>query len=139
MDVRTLKGGALLFVTMLLSTACMSKSVDTVFPESGGNGAFACNGEQLKTRFIVNWEDGRTEVVKAENKTVFIENFLRPRLAFVRHVEFDRIIQLSPQSFQAEQIGTDSWGQDMVQAAAVWNQNVKGAGVKVGVVDAEVD
>lgn len=136
MDVRQILS-AVAF-TLLLS-ACGNKSAQTVFPESGSMDSSACSGQALSTRFIVQWEDGHFTTETAASKEDFITNFLEPQLDKIRYVEFDRLIE-SPEPIKTYATNfQDSWGQDMIGARQVWAQNIRGQGVKVGVVDSYVD
>jgi subtilisin family serine protease len=139
MDVRISWHTAGLFFALVSLAACSQKSASSVFAESVQS---ACAGAQIKNRFIVMWEDGHISVEHAENKEVFIEKFLEPNLAFVKHAEFDKRIYLHD-IVEASEIQTNldlsTWGQDIVEASAAWNQGVEGQGVKVGVVDAAID
>jgi subtilisin family serine protease len=133
---------AYFFSALIFLCACSNKSASTVFPESALGKDPPCTGEQIKTRFIVQWEDGHVTVVHSENRDVFMEKYLQPNVALIRHVEYDRRVTLRDQVQMVPQVTTfetNDWGHQIVQADAVWSQGVLGAGVKVGVVDAAVD
>ncbi len=120
-------------------SACGAKSANSVFPENGALDSSACRGQALKNKFIVQWEDGSFTTESAANAEEFKERFIKPQLESIRHVEYDRMIQMD-QSTALRAAGiTDSWGQDRIEARAVWAQGVYGQGVKVAVVDAYVD
>lgn len=124
---------------VLMLSACSEKSVDAVFPENGALDSSACRGQAIENRFIVQWEDGRFTTETATNATEFKETFVRPQLASIRHVEHDRLIQLTKAAEVRTEGFTDSWGQQLISAPALWNQGIYGQGVKVAVVDSFVD
>lgn len=137
MDVRQILS-AVAFT--LLFSACGNKSSSTVFPEkNGAMDSSACSGQSLSTRFIVQWEDGRFTTETAVDKDAFVRDFLEPNLEQVRYVEFDRVIQTSEPMKTYAPPFSDSWGQDIIGARAVWDQNFKGQGIKIGIVDSFVD
>ncbi|MFN7728815.1 MAG: S8 family peptidase [Bdellovibrio sp.] len=143
MDVRAFAKVSGLLISLLVIAACSQKSVSGTFPESS-NSAFACEGAKIENRFLVTWEDGLVTTETAENKSVFIEKFLKPRLEQIRYVEFDRPVWLNQEDSQlveseALTFSQTTWGQSIIEADAAWNQGVRGQGVKVGVVDAAVD
>jgi subtilisin family serine protease len=142
MDVKKcLWSSAFAVLSVFALSACGAKSASTVFPE--GDGALnssACMGQSIQNKFVVHWEDGHFSVETSANAETFKENFLKPQLEKIKFVEFDRRIQTDTQSGVREAANlTDSWGQTMVNAPAVWNQGVTGQGVLVAVVDAFVD
>lgn len=93
----------------------------------------------LKTRFLVQYTDGRVEVVEAENEAVFERDFLEPRLHEINRVEYDALVTLNNPTTYVETISADDWGQTMVHAEVAWNQGIYGQGVKVAVIDTAVD
>lgn len=142
MDVRLLTA---LSISALILTACSNtKKTEDVFPQySQGDGVLCSPQSLIKTKFIVNYEDGRMEVVHSENADVFVKKFLKPNIQAIKYVEYDQLIKLDdPSSFATEnQMGaaSDNWGSEKVHAEVAWNQGLYGAGVKVAVVDAAVD
>lgn len=131
MDVRSLLFGV---ATISILTACSGqKTSDTVFAQDA-----ACGAQSLEQRFVVSWEDGTFSVEKSPDKETFKREFVEPNLEKIRKVEADKIIQLETPVAHEEAAG-DSWGQDMIEAQAVWNAGFNGQGVIVGVVDSSVD
>jgi subtilisin family serine protease len=112
-----------------------------------------CQTQMLPTEFIVQWEDGRRTLERAENAAHFKEKFLSSRLQSIRHVEFNKRIQSfrteSNPELQAQdllaadpsipRIREEQWGVTRIEASAVWNQGFQGQGVRVAVVDSLVD
>lgn len=137
MDVsRSLLAVALIFA---LSACSNTKSADTVFPENGALDSSACMGQALQTRFIVQWEDGRFTTETAANAEDFKKNFIEPQLQDIKYVEHDRMLKLEAESIVRTNVMGDSWGQDMIQARALWAAGIKGQNIKVAVVDSYVD
>lgn len=133
----------ILFLSAILLSACaQNKSSDSVFPENTSSSS--CSTDTLlKNKFIVNYEDGRIEVVEMENREVFVRHFLEPKLDQIKHVEYDQLIVLDdPQSSTQLDITPNNsglWGPGKIQADSVWAEGIDGTGVLVGVVDAAVD
>lgn len=135
----------LLFFSVLFLVACENKkTVDDVAMYSSTDYA-TCPGQSLnKTQFIVTYEDGRVEVVHAENNQVLEKDFIEPNLQEIKRVEYDSKVSIaSIGQFSADDgvttQTTNDWGPEIIQADSAWNQGVFGAGVKVAVVDAAVD
>ncbi|HWU41970.1 MAG TPA: S8 family peptidase [Bdellovibrio sp.] len=124
----------------LVLSACGKKSAESVFSENGALDSSACLGLAVKNKFIVQWEDGKFSVESAKDADEFKEKFIKPNLENIRQVEFDRVIQLSqPTDVRESTVSSDTWGQNIIQANALWSQGIYGQNVKVAVVDAYVD
>lgn len=137
MDVQKVLSAA---ACILMLSACGAKSANSVFAENGTMDASACMGQAVKSKFIVQWEDGHFSVESAKDADEFKEKFIKPNLENIKQVEYDRVIQLDRSGdVQVSAIGGDSWGQSMIQADALWAQGIYGQNVKVAVVDAYVD
>jgi subtilisin family serine protease len=130
----------LYLLSTLLFTACADKSLDDIFPQSQNKPVESncLSSSHIRTRFIVTWENGKTTLEKSESAELFREKFLKPRLYQIKHVEFDQNVKLH-NTAAVSATTLDAWGQQMVELQAVWDQNIKGQGIKVGVVDAAVD
>ena len=79
MDVR-ITLNVLLLSVLIMTTACQKKNENDVFANDansqGGGGSSECPTQELiKSEFMVTYEDGRFEKVKAENREVFVKNF----------------------------------------------------------------
>lgn len=131
---------------ILLAVACIfvlsacgnQKTSNSVFSDNETLDSRTCAGKALKNKFIVQWEDGRFTVESAANAEEFKKNFIEPRLADIRRVEFDREIQVQS-THEITSSALDSWGQDKTEAPNLWSLGIKGQGVKIAVVDAFVD
>jgi len=124
--------------------ACSEKSSNTVFPESV-NRPMACSGAMIEDQFIVQWENGRVTLERSPNAKHFKAEFLEPQLERIKHVEFNKRIKLLP-AVQFSETTTSAqtgnlveWGQTAIDASYAWNANLRGQGVKVGVVDTAID
>lgn len=143
MDVNNFSRYTMILISLFIFAGCSeNKTTEEVFPNK--NQDIPCQSEALvKNKFIVTFEDGRMEVVEFENAAVFEKHYLKPKLNEIKHVEYDRIIRLSePEKFNEHLPLSDvdgTWGPDDISAKSAWDQNVKGLGVKVAVVDAAVD
>jgi len=105
-----------------------------------------CQGKSaIMNEFIVQWEDGSFTVEQGADPETFREEFVRPREHEIRFVQINqRVYQLNPVELQSEishQAGfyPDDWGQARVEASAAWSAGYKGQGVKVGVIDSQVN
>src|SRR4051812_32476911 len=132
------------FTFILMTTACSKKSADSVYNDSFASAT--CTGQAMENKFIVEWEDGRVTVEQGDDVETFKKTFVKENLENIRLFERDHMIQAlhtevgsSSSSDVNALASTDSWGQDMVQAAALWNQGIQGQNIIVGVVDGFVD
>lgn len=97
-----------------------------------------CGKQTSQTRYIVHWEDGRFSVEEGLSRENFKNTFVKKNLALIKHVDHDIRIQLEDVHQQGSPGGV-SWGPEIMQAPNLWNQNIKGAGVVVAVIDGMVD
>jgi subtilisin family serine protease len=117
------------------------KTTDTVFPTTAG----ICAQGASQNRFIVEWEDGTFTVENGASPESFRNNFVSKNLHMIRHVDQDQRVQFIRQndlkSFSevATQTSAMNWGPHSIEAPTLWNQDIKGDGVVVGVVDGMVD
>jgi subtilisin family serine protease len=139
MDVRKL----MLAVALLGTIACQSnKSADQVANYKNGVQSGTCPTEAMvKSRFLVKYEDGRVEVIEAENETVFEKDFLEPNLQLIKRVEYDSVVTLNEPQAEAGTPGdtVEYWGNDKIQAKAAWDEGIFGQGITVAVIDTAVD
>lgn len=131
---------SLLAVAVIFAlSACGNKSSDSVFADSAQS-ASACVGEAVKNKFVVQWVDGHFTVESEVDAETFKRKFIEPQLDQIKNVEYDRVINLDQGTVRAASTAdTNSWGQQMIQANALWSSGIQGQGVLVGVVDAFVD
>lgn len=122
-----------------LSACSNSKTSESVFPDNDTLDSSACRGQAIKSKFIVQWENGSFTVETAKSGEEFKKNFIEPRLAEIRYVEYDRAIKIESTNEVRTAGVVDSWGQDMVEAQSLWSSGIQGQNIKVGIVDAFVD
>jgi subtilisin family serine protease len=124
---------------VLVFTACSKKSSNSVFPDSTALDSAACMGQAIKSKFIVQWEDGRFTVESGTDAESFKKEFIEPQLDGIRRVEFDRRIQIEATREYATSSVSDTWAQSTIKTSSAYTQGVYGQGIKVAVVDAYVD
>lgn len=122
-----------------------SKTSESVFPDSSGKQT-ACAQEVSEKRFIVHWEDGSFSVENDESADHFRKGFVEKNLALIKHVDRDVRIKIRTNANDStdEQVNSQAsegmnWGQDLIEADALWSQGISGDGVIVGVIDGMVD
>ncbi len=135
MDVR-----ALWFLLAIALAACSQKTTSSVF-DSDSLGSTSCSGQTLNNRFIVQWESGEFTVEVAPSAATFKKKFIEPNLQNIRKVEYDRVVHLESNNdhISVSSVAGDNWGQDLVEAEALWNKGFYGQNVLVGVIDSYVD
>ncbi|HPI40515.1 MAG TPA: S8 family peptidase [Pseudobdellovibrionaceae bacterium] len=133
--------GSVLIPALFIISCSKEKTVQTVFKESTPQSKSQCAGSALANQFIVNWEDGRYTVEKSVDKDHFIKDFLEPRLEDIKNVEFDRHFQFHPKNLieKSTTPPPQDWGQATVGAQKVWNQGIRGQGIRIAVIDSYVD
>ncbi len=141
MDVKKL---FLLPLTYLVLTACSTKSAEDVFQERSLTNS--CTEKKIAGQYLVRWEDGRLTLENSKNDESFVRDFVEPNLEKIRHVEFNKRIQVHREEstlraapdFEAS-AASSTWGQVMTEAKAMWTLGHKGLNVPVAVVDTPVD
>lgn len=134
MDFRHLSLVACLF---FLSACGEQKTSSGVFEKAGEN----CSADILPKHFVVKYLDGRLESVEAESKEAFLSGFVEKNLDQIEFAEHDFKVSLKDVVHTKGSYATvaDNWGVDRVNAASVWQQGVRGAGITVAVVDTGMD
>ncbi len=139
MDVVKILGLLIIPAFLLASCSPSAKTVESVTVAST-----ECVGNALENRFIVQWEDGTYSVEHGANMAEFRETFVKDNLSLIKHVDVDHKIQLHQDGVADTNIHTEAtsklnWGPEIIQASALWNQNIKGDGIIVAVIDGMVD
>lgn len=103
-----------------------------------------CQGRSaIMNEFIVQWEDGSFSVEQGKDPESFREEFVRPREDEIRFVQINQKVQqldsVASEAAVEAQAGVDMWGQTRVEAASAWASGFKGQGIKVAVVDSQVN
>lgn len=141
--VKRLLYAKLIALSLIFSSCAQKKTENSVMTSSA-----ECTGEALTNRFIVQWEDGSFSIEHGNSPEEFRDTFVKDNLELIRHVDIDQKIQLvkpnqinvqSADNVEASVAGMMNWGQNMIQAPTLWNQNIKGDGVVVAVIDGMVD
>lgn len=102
----------------------------------------ACASNILEKRFVVKNRDGSIEVVEANSREEFINGYLTENLDQIEYAEHDFRVRVSDQKPIVRTMFTsfaDNWGAKRVNVSALWQQNVRGSGVTVAVVDTGMD
>jgi len=127
-------------VAVLLSACGAVKTTDSVFPASVN----VCIESASENRFIVHWEDGSYSIEHGESSEKFRSEFVSENLEKIRHVDQDRRIKIyrdTASQLEDGSVGAESlnWGPYQMDAQSLWNSNIKGDSVIVGVIDGMVD
>ncbi len=139
MDAIRLKLAAISF--LILVGCSQSKTTSSVFEDTQSK-ATACSQQTSANRFIVQWEDGHFSVEKDSSAESFRNGFVTENLSLIKHVDRDVKIEMQPVQSDAisnEASGGLNWGPELIEAQALWNQNIHGQGIIVGVIDGMVD
>jgi subtilisin family serine protease len=124
----------------LLAGCAEEKTEQSVFPgDSNLEKTSQCASAAIKTRFIVQWENGKITTVTSENVERFKSTVLRPHLKDIAFVEYDQVVTIPTQSAVLTNSSDGSWGPAMMQANEAWAIGEKGAGIKVAVIDSGLD
>lgn len=106
-----------------------------------------CSPTAIVNRFVVRWNDGSISVEQARDRDAFVRDVLEPYQDEIDFAENDQIVRLQDPA-QASEPGTltamsatvaTDWGQQMVEAPAVWQQGVRGKDVTVAIIDSGAD
>lgn len=129
-----------IFLTAILLTGCgMQKTAESTFEKASDE----CSNSVAPGQFIVKKTNGSIEVVKAAGEREFINGYLTENLDSVEFAENDFVVKVSEieRNVQSSDntIIADNWGAQRIHADHLWQQNVRGEGVVVAVVDTGVD
>lgn len=134
-----------LFIFSLALTACSDTNIRSSQVTESFNSPKCTGSSAIENEFIVQWEDGHFSVEKGEDPETFREEFVKPRAFEIRHVQINqKIYRLESEVFDTGDFSqsafvSDDWGLEKIQASDVWAQGFKGQGVKVGIIDSQVD
>ncbi len=123
----------------LLNSCNQKKTIESVSVT-----AKECLGEASENRFVVEWENGSFSVEHGKNLEDFRTTFIKDNLHEIKHVDPDHVVRINSfvdqSAFQQSTASAPiNWGPGMIQAAELWNQNILGDGVIVGIIDGMVD
>lgn len=130
--------GALVLGLVLLSGCSNAKDSESVF-----SAASQCGSQTLSHRYIAHWEDGSFTLETGSSDEEFRKDFVDKNLAKLIRVDRDARIRIDIQK-SAESIAENAttninWGPEKVEAPALWQQDIRGQNIIVGVVDGMVD
>ncbi len=126
-----------IFALISLSACGKQRTSSAVFEKAGE----ACEADALPNSFVVKYFDGRLDRVPASSKQEFIDGFLTehlPEISFAEHdfkVQTADVVRVLAQDVRY----ADNWGASRVNAPALWQKNIRGAGVTVAIVDTGMD
>lgn len=139
----------ILFLIALCSCQKQTKQDSKVIDDSNSNfSSKTCYGTAIPKKYLIHWKNGEISVVRGLDKTEIIKKF-QPQLENeIDFIEQDRY--LSAQMLKTTQAymnnnpiqieaGVDYWGQQRVEAPAVWSKKILGENVTVAIVDSGVD
>lgn len=137
---------ALVSLALFTFSCAQNKTSSSVFPGTQGLSA-GCQQQALQNRFIVQWEDGTFSIeTDEESAEHFRQHFVTKHLQKIKHVDHDFQLQLRSQqtasaldSSTPQPSASDNWGQQIIGAKTLWDQNFHGQDILVGVVDGMVD
>lgn len=131
------------FVLFFAFVSCSPKrSVEEIVVSESSS---ECSDSATAQRYFVKWTSGATSIVTASDLKSFKSGFVTKNLDQIEYAVPDRELHFNVIEEQASSEGSDVegddalWGQDRINAAAAWNQNIKGQNVLVAVVDSQVD
>jgi subtilisin family serine protease len=131
----------------LLLSGCTEKTSTqaATFPETKAE----CTATAVPNSFVVHWKDGSVSVERGLTREDFNREVFEKHKEDIQFAEQDQTIKLSPMSLapdfiSATDVGAsataeDTWGQTITGAQEAWNTGVRGAGVKVAIIDSGVD
>jgi subtilisin family serine protease len=128
----------------LFVIGCQRNEVTEVFPESQSSLSQKCAETVIPNEYLIRYKNGVTEIVTAQSQNEFIEDFLKPRLQDVDHVEFHKFIYLDANlrpffMHQASNSAPQSWGQDRIEVGYVHSLGYRGQDIRVAIIDSAVD
>lgn len=131
-------------VLSLVFSSCGSQTKFSQATESFSK-ASCTSSSAVKSKAIVEWEDGHFSTEDIHEIESFKEDFIRPQIHLIKRVQYDQRIQLvrpfsSGETPALQSVADDTaWGLTMIQADVTQNIGAQGEGVLVGVVDSYVD
>src|SRR3989344_5967713 len=117
---------SLLSFMLVFGTSCDQKK--TVESVSAMTQECLSSSQTIKNRFVVQWEDGSFSIEKGNSLDEFRETFIKENLSLIKFVEPDQTVHLRPYSLssaiQPNALSTTNWGPEMIEAPALWNQDI---------------
>lgn len=101
-----------------------------------------CEGSVAKGKYIVQWKNGELTREVADSDEEFISEIVIPNESEIEFAEPDYRVEIRDRVMRSSFFGTtvaDNWGPQDTQADVLWQQNVRGEGVTVAVIDTGAD
>ena len=102
-----------------------------------------CEADVVPNQFIVHHTDGSMAVVNSPSEAQFIKHYMTKNLDKITYAEPNyrvRAFWVDDKSGSPPQLETaDNWGLERIEVAPLWQQNVRGEGITVAVVDSGMD
>ncbi len=127
------------FAALLALSACSQQKTSSPVYEKA---AEECLSDVIPQQFVVHYTNGEMAVVHAASEEAFIDGFVSENLARIEFAEPDYKVRtpvLRANSVRQAAGLNDNWGVARINAPALWQQNVRGAGITVAVVDSGLD
>ena len=133
MDIRVLF--VFVFLTLQLTACGQPDRASAVLPGTSDT----CGGAAITNRYIVHYASGQWDYVHSEDREIFKEKYVRPRVDQIDFIEYDQIVRVeaSAQFYPAN--GIDNWGVKAIEAPRAWLAGARGKDIVVAVVDTGVD
>jgi len=134
----------LYFFGSVLFLGCEKSKVAEVFPESQSSLSAACSESVISNEYLVKFKTGETRALRYDTLHSFIANFVTPQLSYLEHVEYHKMIRVTPahatlnSSTPAPRAST-SWGQDIIESAALNRLGFMGQEIVIAVIDTATD
>lgn len=131
---------SLVFVTAVFAlTACGKQKSGSATVEKVSE---ECSGQAVPNRYVVNYFDGTHEIKIAESDEQLEKDFLEPNQERIKFTEHDFMVKIHNDGVHAMDgivTSSDNWGQANANAGAAWQQNIRGEGVTVAIIDTGMD
>ncbi|MCB9027301.1 MAG: S8 family serine peptidase [Bdellovibrionaceae bacterium] len=100
-----------------------------------------CQSAQKEKQFIVVWKDGSVSREYAKDKDDFIKNFMAKNKEYIQLAEHDYVIIHTPvaKGDGLQLASIDNWGAANIRAQDAWQEDARGQGVTVAVIDSGLD
>ncbi|MAF91259.1 MAG: alkaline serine protease [Bdellovibrionaceae bacterium] len=135
-------GLRLLFIANFLFLAACSngKSSESVFPEKSTDSPglpSSCEGLRIEGEFVAVWEDGSVTRENGVDREQMIRDFVEPNLEQLKRVDYN--YEIKTEIVNSNSSAAPNWHHDDVNSHYAWDNNYKGQGVLVAVIDSGVD
>lgn len=100
-----------------------------------------CYADVIPQQFLVRFTNGESVVVRAQSEKAFLDGYMTENLDRIEFAEPDYMVKAMPASSEVRAAsGTmNNWGMAKIGADTFWQQNIRGAGVSVAVIDTGMD